>query len=438
MTIETHLMEKTKFVNWIKFFGLGFFSHKKASEAPTYGFTCAFVSIALSFLFVMFGYYGASVAPFSTHYDNASGYRAFIDSAFDGIELSIENGVGKSDRQINTYTSDADKAAYALNGYDLIVDTRPSDTLVAFECVAIKGDEKLGYEEYLELSSAKRSDYKLAVECSSAEALVITDEDVEKYEAYFASVSDEAAEKYNKSAVESYAELIRKASMAAEEYRKELYFLYVQNYYPKVRSVYEGAKAPVLRDYYYANYINKDTAYYLFVLDDMIAGSFETDKGVPMVFGGYFDNSANGAVTDIHSLIKQTYYDTASYTFVSYFVSAMMQLPTIVFIPLILAFVMWGANKLIKRGTEQRFGGCYKTVAAFVWVSALLSSLAVFIGGFLTAARTMYKFFPLIFGLILLIRAIVHNVIMVVKTNSELCRNELQTNNNDNIFGGIA
>ncbi len=432
-------MEKTKFSNWIKFFGLSFFSHKNASEAPKFGFTCAFISIVLSFVFIMLGYYWASVAPFSTHYDGAGAYRAFVSSAFDGDGLSIENGTAKCDNRINTYTSDADKAAYGINGYDLIIDTRPSDTLVAFEYTAVRGDEKLSYEEYLELNSAKKSDYKLTVECNSSEPLEITDADMDKYAAYFAAVSDETAENYNKDAAESYAELTnRKENMTADEYRKELYTLYVNSYYPKVRSVYEGAKAPVLRDYYYANYINKKTAYYLFVFDDMIAGSFETDSGIPTVFGGYFDKCADGAVTDIHSLIKQTYYDTASATFVSYFVSAMMMLPMIVFIPLVLALVMWLVAKAVKRGMEQRFGGCYKTVAAFMWVSALISSLTVFVGGFLTAARTMYNFFPLIFGAILLVRTIVHCAITVIKANKELARQELQTNNSDSIFGGIV
>ncbi len=433
-------MEKTKFVNWIKFFFGSFFIHGKASEAPKFGFTTAFISIVLSFVFIMFGYYGASVAPFGTHYDNASGYHAFVDSAFDGTELSIENGVGKCDKQVNTYTSDADKVMYCKNGYNLIIDTRPSDTLVAFECVAVRGNEKLGYEQYLELNSAKQSDYKLTVECNSAEVLVITDADVEKYEAYFAALSDETSENYNKDTAERYADLqSKKDGYTPDEYEKELYFLYVNSYYPKVKSVYEGAKAPVLRDYYYSNYINRQTAYYLFIFDNMIAGSFETDKGVPTVFGGYFDKCADGAVYDIHSFIKQTYYDTAGATFVSYFVSAMMQLPTIVFIPLVLALIMWAVGKAVKRGMEQKFGGCYKTVASFVWVSGLLASLTVFIGGFLTAARMMYNFFPLIFGGILLVRTIVHCAITVIKTNAELCRKEPQQNNNsDSIFGGIV
>lgn len=432
-------MEKTKFVNWIKFFGSSFFSHKNASAAPTFGFTCAFVSVVLSFLFILWGYYGASVAPFSTHYDNASGYRAFVSAAFDGTELTVENGLGNCEKKINTFESDADKAVYGLNGYDLIIDTRPSDTLVPFECVAVKGDEKLSYEEYLELSSEKRSDYKLKAECNSSEALEITELDAQKYEAYLVGVSDETAENYNKDVAESYAELTRrKDELTSDEYRKELYFLYVNGYYPKVKSVYEGAKAPVLRDYYYTNYINGNTAYYLLVFDNMIAGSFETDKKVPVVFGGYFDKCADGAVTDIHSFIKQAYYDTASYTFVSYFVSAMMMLPTLVFIPLVLALIMWAVGKIVKRGMEQRFGGCYKIVASFVWVSALVSSLTVFIGGYFTAARVMYGFFPLVFGGILLIRAIVHCAITVAKTNAELARQEIQTNNGDSIFGGIV
>ena len=42
---------------------------------------------------------------------------------------------------------------------------------------------------------------------------------------------------------------------AADDYGRQVYCLYVKNYYTKATSVYSGAKAPVLRDYYYANYI---------------------------------------------------------------------------------------------------------------------------------------------------------------------------------------
>ena len=69
------------------------------------------------------------VAPFSTHYNKAESYKEFIHSAFDnGIELTIENHLGISGKVINTYTNEED-ATYKKNGYNLIVDTRPSDTL---------------------------------------------------------------------------------------------------------------------------------------------------------------------------------------------------------------------------------------------------------------------------------------------------------------------
>jgi len=426
-----------KIKEWLKTYGLGFFSDKIAKDAPKFGFAGVFLSLLLSFLFVLFGYYGADVAPFSTHYDNAESYKEFIHSAFDNeVELTIENHTGKSGKIINTYTNEED-GKYKKNGYNLIIDTRPSDTLIEFEQVAIRGgngENKISYEDYLELGDNAQKDYKLAVGFTD-KLLEITPEMTEKYTAYLEQASDGSSAKYDKKCAEDYKKLKdSKANYSEENYAKELYYLYVKYYYSGVSSVYSNAKAPVLRDYYYANYVTKGNAYYFYVFDDMCAGSFETDSGVPVVFGGYFRKCADGKVTDIDKLITDIYYATAGNMFASYFASAMSQLPFIIFIPLVFGLLIWGIGKAVKDGWEKSFAGCYKTVSVFVWISALITALVLLIGGYITSARLLYKFIPVIFGGILLIRTAIYCTVSAVKNRKPLA--DSRQENNDDIFGG--
>lgn len=427
-----------KIKRWFKTYGLGFFSDKIAKDAPKFGFTGVFLSLLLSFLFILFGYFGSDVAPFSTHYDKAGSYKEFIHAAFDsGIDLTIENHTGVSGKIINTYTSEEDAAAYKKNGYNLIVDTRPADTLIEFEEVAIRdgnGENKISYEEYLALDKQAQKDYKLAVGFSG-KLLEITPEMTAKHTAYMEQVSDQTSGRYSKDGAQDFGKLKEnKANYSEEEYSKELYYLYVKYYYTNVGSVYGSAKAPVLRDYYYANFITKGNAYYFYVFDDMCAGSFETDNGIPVVFGGFFNKCADGKVTDIDALITDTYYDTAGNTFVSYFVSMMSQLPMLIFIPLILGLLLWGIGKAVKDGFEKSFAGCYKIVNVFVWASALITSLIVFICGFITSARLLFSFIPVIFGGVLLIRIVIYCALSAVNNRKQLA--ESRQENNDDIFGG--
>lgn len=409
--------------NWFKTFGLSFFSDRIAGEAAKYGFAIIFLSLLLSFVFFMTGYYAADVVPFSTHYGNAQSYKQFIDCAFtDGdISFSIVNGKAVSENKVNTYAVEEDGEKYAANGYNLIVDTRPSDTLIEFTQIAVRGETELDYETYLGLTDTDKQNYKLETRYSDKE-LELTDETVSAYAAYLAD-NDDAKERY---------EALDKNSA---DYGKQVYYLYVKYYYTSVSSVYGSSKAPVLRDYYYNNYVANGNSCYLYLFGDMIAGSFKTDKNVPVVFGGYFTKCGDGEVKNMHSFIKDVYYDTAGYTFSSYFVGAMSQLPLLIFIPLLTGLIMWAAGKAVKNGWVKSFSGCYKIVGSFVWFAALATALITFICGFFTAARRLYALMPVIFLAALVIRTVVYCTVETVKNRKRTAAEE-QRNNSD-IFGGI-
>ena len=407
-----------RFKEWLKCFGLSFFSDKQASFAPKFGFIIVVLNIAFAFVFFMCGYYAADVVPFSAHYDAASSYREFIDNAFQAntIELRIENGTAVCNKKINSYNSDE---AYKKNGYNLIVDTRPSDMLIEFTQVGVKGETEISYEEYRLLDDTQKKEYKVETLYTDAR-FEFTDEAVETYENFLST--DEKAKS-------QYEELDK----SADDYKERLYYLYVKHYYVSATSMLRGSKAPVLRDYYYKNYISDGNAYYLYVFDDMIAGSFKTDGNIPIVFGGYFKTCQDGLITDMHGLIKDVYYSTVGYTSSSYFLSSMSLLPMIILIPLILSLIMWGIGKAVKHGWEKTYGGCLKIIYSSVWGSALLTAIVIFALGWAVSARLLYLLIPVIFGGVLLVRIIVYCAVSAVKNSKRITSAE---QNYNDIFEG--
>lgn len=414
---------------WIKFFGSSFFLNKEAEKASKFGLGSVLLAILLSMTFFLFGYYASDILPFGTHYNRSEEYKQFIHTAFDGnVRIRIENQKAIADKRINTYTVDTDHASYATNHYDLIVDTRSSDMLIRFNQVAIQGDRQIDYEAYRKLSDEAKKEYILKTEYSDEE-MIVTSDMSEFYASFLEKIATETDENYSASATEEYRALLsRKSEFSEEQYNKELYYLYVKYYYGSVKSSFQGAKAPVLRDYYYNDYITAGKAHYFYVFDNLCAGSFETDDGIPIVFGGYYDKYPNGELTNIDSFIKQVYYDTAGYTFPSYLISTMALFSTMAIAPLLVALIMWGIRKLMKEGWEDSFTGCYKIVASFIWVSALILSVALFIGGWFVSARYLYKLIPITFTAVLMIRTAVFCTSVTIKK-----RKANIDNNNDEI-----
>jgi len=422
---------KFKFKDRLKFFGLSYFSDKIARTAPQFGFGTLCLGLILSFLFFFCGYLASDTVPFSTHYENAGQYKEFINSAFSdgGLSVTLSGKKAKAEKIVNTYISEDDKSAYAKNGYNLIVDTRPSDMLIEFTQAAVKGETEISYESYLALSEAERSGYKLQNRYTDKQ-LTINSDLIEKCTSYLNGVSAD-----NAKAAAAYDKLkSERGNYSEEEYGKELYYLYVNYYYSSVSSVLHGSKAPVLRDYYYTNFIVNGNAYYFYLFDEMCAGSFETDGGVPVVYGGYFTKCADGEVSDIGGLIKDSFYATVGYMTTSYFMGAMMQLPYLILIPIILALILWGIGKGVKNGWEKSFSGCFKTVSAFVWFSGLLTALITFVLSFFLSARLTYAYMPLTFALLLLVRTAVYCITTVI-SNKKSLESEKQ-NINEDIFGG--
>lgn len=397
------------FVEWLKYYFLGFFSEKHAKKSYRTGALTIILSAALAFLLFFVGFYAADVVPFASHYENAPKYRQFAENAFGSGKAPVKIDAEKAvcPFKINTYTSEADKEKYCFNGYNLIVDTRPTDTLIRFTQYAVKGEEEIDYETYLALSEEDKKQYSLTIRYLDEE-LVLTDEDTARHIGFLEQASVEGSEKYNKSAAEDYKKLKgEKQNFNDKEYAEQLYYLFIKYYYVGAGSLLKGAQAPVLCDYYYINYIIGGKSDYLYIFDTLCTGSFTTNRGVPVAFGAYYDGQSDGDVTDINGLIKQIFYDSADAALASYFFTVLMQVPYILIIPIVLALLLWLIGKAVKTENNQSYTYYYKTSNCFVLFSAIFTALITFVCGFFFSARIVAKFMPLMFGVILAVRAIV-------------------------------
>ena len=275
----------SKFKDWLKVFGLSFFSDKIASRAAKKGATLIIISLIFTFVFFFCGYLGASVVPFSTHYKNADGYRSFLYGVFtdeNALNLAMDGGkakVTKSDNTeiqvVNTYENATDAEKYAKNGYNLIIDTRSSRSFIEFEEYAVNGDERISYETYLGLGKAEKSNYQLRVHCTD-ELYTIGEKEVTKFTAFFDDITSSESKNYNSAAAIAY----KKLNKNAPSYNDDLYRLYVKYYYTDISSVVTGESVPVLRDYYYREYVHNSNSHYFYIFDDMCAGSFETNNEI--------------------------------------------------------------------------------------------------------------------------------------------------------------
>ena len=392
---------------WLKYYFLGFFSEKQAKKSHKTGAVSIILSAVLAFVLFFIGFYAADIVPFSVHYDSATRYRQFAENAFAAGNVSVKINAEKADCsvKIDTHTSEADKEKYCVDGYNLIVDTRPSDTLIRFTQYAINDEEEIDYEAYLALEEKDKNKFSVKIRYFDEE-LALTDEDTARHIGFLEQASVEGSAKYNKSAAEDYRKLIDdKQTMNDDEYAEQLYYLFAKYYYVGAGSLLQGAKAPVLCDYYYINYMIDGKSDYLYVFDTLCTGSFTTDKGVPVAFGGYYDGRPDGEITDINGFIKQIFYDSAGAAVSSYFFTAIMQIPFILIIPIVLALLLWLIGKAAKAGNNQRFTDYYKLSNCFVLISAVFTALITFVCGFFFSARVVAKFMPLIFGIILVVRA---------------------------------
>lgn len=394
---------------WLKFFGLSFFSDKISKQAVKRGYLNVALGAVLALVFLFCGLLAADLLPFSTHYKNSSSFSAFVRKAVvsDKLNLQVNEGKLAAGCIADTFSDAADAAAYGLNGYNLVVDTRPADAFDDFEAYYLSNDgkeQKITLEEYATLSDvAKRNfDFKIRY---TADELVLTDGLTAEHEAYLTGINSEA-----------FSELRKKqGELSRKEYQKQVYNLYVKAYYPDLSAYESTGSAPLLRNYYYHNYVNGGAEKYLFIFDDSCAGSFATDAGLKVAFYGFYKNFPDGAtfstVQEADGFIINAFRATASFSVYVYLMNMLRLLPFIALLPLLLAVIAYCVLRILKSTLCKGFGGSIKIIGSYLFAGSLLSAFITFICGYFIPRSSLTIAALLIFFLILFIRTAVFLII---------------------------
>lgn len=394
---------------WLKFIGLSFFSDKISKEALKRGYLNLVLGMIFALVFLFCGVLAADLLPFSTHYNNSSGFTEFVRNAVTSESLNIEiksqkvSAVGT----VDSFSVEADAAEYGLNGYNLVVDTRPADAFDDFEAYYLSNDgeeQKITLEEYATLSDVAKRNFDFKISYTRKE-LILTDELTAEHEKYLTEKNSEA-----------FTELQKKqGELSREEYKKQVYNLYVKAFYPDLSAYESTGSAPLLRNYYYHNYVNSGAEKYLFIFDDSCVGSFETNAGFKVTFYGFYKNFPDGTTfstdKEADGFIKNSFSATASLSVYVYFMNIIRLLPFIVLMPIALALLAYCVLRIMKSDTCKSFGGCIKIVGSYLLVGSFLSAIITFICGYFVPRSSLMIAAILILFIILLIRTVIFLVI---------------------------
>ncbi len=421
---------------WLKFFCLGFFSHKASKEGMKRGYTNVFLGFILALAFLFGGFVGAEMLPFGAHYGNSPDFQATVRAVLANADLDkrivaeMEDGTLKLKWRreeygeallINTFESDADKQAYSSNGYNVVVDSRPATALAEVEAYCVSNDGKnteISYEEYLALSEVARLNFDFELRYTGNE-LVLTDEMTEGYRRYVDTLGDA-----NKARTEKLAKELGDGTITKNAYNTEIYKLYFTNYYPEITKYESTSEVPLLRNYYYHQYISSDADRYLFIFDDYIAGSFETKGGVEVRFYGFYTDLENGevvtendaddeAIASADAFIKNAFSANRFLNVYAHILNIFSLAPFIALMLMVATLLAYSLLKLNGVDGISSLGAVLKVVGSFVWFSGAVSALFALIISFF-ARGNMITALPLVIFFVMLIA---RSVVFVVKEN---------------------
>lgn len=380
--------------SWLRFFGLSFFSDKIAKEARNRGVLNCVLGFVLALVFLFCGVLASNTVPFYSHYKNASGFKDFVNVFAGESGLKIENGLASSANVINTFEIEADAEKYAKNGYNLVIDTRPSAALDKFEayCTAKAGEvDDIIYEEYLALTDEAKGNYEFRIKYTPNE-LILTEKLVEDCESYLNTIENEDVTKQFNALKEN------KPSVTAEEYNKSVYALWVHTYYPEMTKYERAGAVPLLRSYYYRTYLYSGEAQKsLFVFSDVLFGYFETDGGIAVSFYGTFGKMPDGALTadGADKFVTEAFQTSVSMSANVYLLNVFRFIPFIAAIPVILALAAKLVLSFINDEKYKKFTTCLKIEFSYMAWTGIFTAVILFILGFFISS-TVLNVLPLI------------------------------------------
>lgn len=415
---------------WFEFFTLSFFSHSTAKGAMKRGYTNVFLAFVLSLVFIWAAFVGGDMLPFEVDYAGSPDFISLTETMLVGsdgevrIEAKIENGTLKLRKVggeyteglfVSTLTSDEDKQTYSVNGYNLVIDTRPSNTLGEIEAYCISNDGKntiISYEDYLTLSEVARLNFDFKIRYTDKE-LLLSDEMLEGFKTYLLGKDEETGGK-----LESLGSDLEAGKITKDEYNRAVYEVYFASYYPSISSYESSSAVPLLRNYYYHEYINKGEGNYLFIFDDYMSGSFTTTSGKVVPFYGFYNELENRVIVEngdtkdeaylsVDRFIKDAFSENWFLNALVYAINTVSIAPFIALMLLVVALLSYSILSLMGAFSMGSLGGMLKIVGAFAWPSALISMVGSMIAMFFLP-RSLIDALPLVlFFIALVVRAVI-------------------------------
>ena len=414
---------------WLRFFCLSFFSDKISKEGAKRGYTNFLLGLIISLLFLWAGYVGGDLLPLGSHYKNSPDLSATVNRVFansdpdkrvdaevkDGVLLAKKHGGEYSDELlINTLENDTDRQNYSVNGYEVVVDLRSADALAEVEVSYVSNDGQdlvISHDEYLSLSAVAKMNFDFRLDYTGRE-LKLTDEMVDGYLEYLVSLGKDVA--------------LESDEMTKEEYNRAVYELYFENYYPEITAYESTSKVPLLRNFYYHKYISQGVKKYLFVFDDYMTASFETDGGIEASFYGFFNNMEDGAVVrdgDADEFIENAIRSIAPLTVYAYAMNIFSFIPFIALMPLVVTLLAYSILKLSGVDSIKSFGAMFRILGSFTWFSGFASAFLTLILSFFLRPNIVTTLPLVLFFIVLVVRSVIF-VIDEIRINTKQSEHE--------------
>ena len=413
---------------WFRFFFCSFFSHKSSKDGAKRNYANFFLGFVMALMLLWVGFVGGDMLPFGTHYKNSPDFREAVRSVIASpdkrFDLEIQDGSLKAKNQsgeyidsllVNTLENETDKQNYSVNGYEVVIDLHPADTLAEVEVYFISNDGnnlKISYDEYLTLSAVARLNFDLKMRYTG-NALELSDESVEKYRIYLTGLEGEG-----KTGAEALSNDLAENKITTKEYNRAIYELYFASYYPEITEYESSSKVPLLRNYYYHQYISQGVENYLFIFDDCMTASFETKGGITVSFYGFYTNMENGAVVmdgateaqanaAADSFIKKSFKAIGALNLYAYGMNVLSLAPFIALMAMVVTLLTYSIIKLKGVESISTVGAMFKIVGSYVWFSGVISAvLSVIIAFFVP--RNLISALPLvIFFVALAVRSVI-------------------------------
>ncbi|MBQ7339899.1 MAG: hypothetical protein IJW43_03460 [Clostridia bacterium] len=412
--------------NWLKFFFFSFFSNKRSKEGVKRGYTNLFLSLILALIYLCIGVIGADVLPFSSQYNNATSFKSMVRVAFMdptsayGINILFEDGKIKATRGgefdnaliINTFADENQAINYSNDGYKLVVDTRPADTLAEVEAYCVSTDSEktvISYADYLTLNEVARKNFEFKLKYTGGE-LKLDDNLVEDFKAYLEGASEET-----KSSISELSSKLEREEITKTQYNRDIYELYFSEYYPSISEYETTSKVPLLRNYYFHELIGKGEDKFLMVFDDCMVGSFETDGKMDVFFYGFYSCFSDGKLIEgyfppegqvraVDDFIKNSFMETVDLSTYIYIMNTIRLVPIIALMVIVVAMLMHSILSLKGVETCKTFGASLKIVGVYLWWTGLITAILTVIISFMVERSLITVVSIVAFFITLLVR----------------------------------